>query len=62
MTPLTAIVRYVSKTPRHMIAEDLKLYKLEKPPKERNLMVETVQAVHLNDLFAVVSFVAIVNT
>merc|ERR1712110_993883 len=61
MVPIVAFLRYLTKTPDLAIAEDAKFLKLEKPPSERDPLVERAVELQKNDMYSVLVFIAIVK-
>ena len=61
MVPIVAFLRYITKTPDLAIAEDAKFLKLEKPPSERDPLVERAVELQKNDMYAKGGFVLLFN-
>ena len=57
--PIIAFLRYLTKTPDQDIVEDSKFFKLEKPPAERDSLVERAVELQKNDVYSVLIFVAV---
>lgn len=59
MLPIIAFLRYLTKTPDLAILEDSKFLKLEKPPADRDVLVERAVELQKNDVYSILVFVAI---
>lgn len=59
MSPIIAFLRYLTKSPDSAILEDSKFLKLDKPPSDKDPLVERAVELNKNDVYSVLIFVAI---